>query len=167
MHDREKSDSAIVAEKPTNKAGRPDAESVEPRAEAEGNAGQHRTCRAQDRESVSQSLDRVREAARQRKKERFTTLLHHVSHEALRLAFFAGKRHFTSKLSSSLSLHSATREYPSFIPWAQAPSCPDTSPECAASPSTSCAQTAQPTSPGNFTSMPSTHFTRWHTRRRD
>ena len=92
MHDREKSDSAIVAEKPTNKAGRPAAEPVERRAETEGNAGQQRTCRAQDRGSVSQALDRVREVARQRKKERFTTLLHHVSPEALRLAFFALRR---------------------------------------------------------------------------
>ena len=92
MHDREKSDSAIVATKPTNKAGRPAAEPVERRAGTEGNAGQQRTCRAQDRESVSQALDRVREAARQRKKERFTTLLHHVSHEALRLSFFALRR---------------------------------------------------------------------------
>ena len=92
MHDREKSDSAIVATKPTNKAGRPAAEPMERRAGTEGNAGQQRTCRAQDRESVSQALDRVREAARQRKKERFTTLLHHVSHEALRLSFFALRR---------------------------------------------------------------------------
>ena len=38
MHDREKSDPAIVAGKPTNKAGRPAAESVEPRAGAKGNA---------------------------------------------------------------------------------------------------------------------------------
>ena len=32
MHDHEKSDSAIVAVKPTNKAGQPAAELVEPRA---------------------------------------------------------------------------------------------------------------------------------------
>ncbi len=64
MHGREKSDPAIVAGKPTNKAGRPAAEPVEPRAGAEGNAGQPRTCRAQNRVSVSQALDRVRQAAR-------------------------------------------------------------------------------------------------------
>ncbi len=63
MHGREKSDPAIVARKPTNKAGRPAAESVEQRAGAEGNAGQRRTRRAQDRESVSQALERVRQAA--------------------------------------------------------------------------------------------------------
>src|SRR5919198_544300 len=36
MNGRGKSDSAIVAGKPTNKAGQPAAESVEPSAEAEG-----------------------------------------------------------------------------------------------------------------------------------
>jgi hypothetical protein len=40
MYDREKSDPAIVAVKPTNKAGQLAAESVEPRAGAEGNASQ-------------------------------------------------------------------------------------------------------------------------------
>jgi RNA-directed DNA polymerase len=92
MHGRGKSGSAIVAGKPTNKAGRPATEPAEPRAEAEGNASQQSTRRAQDRESVSQALDRVRQAARQRKKERFTALLHHVSVDLLRLAFFALKR---------------------------------------------------------------------------
>ena len=37
MYDHEKSDPAIVAVKPTNKAGQPAAELVEPRAGAEGN----------------------------------------------------------------------------------------------------------------------------------
>jgi hypothetical protein len=63
MHEPEKSDSAIVATKPANKAGQLVAEPVERRAGTEGNAGQQRTCRAQDRESVSQALDRVRQAA--------------------------------------------------------------------------------------------------------
>ena len=40
MNGREKSDSAIVAMKPANKAGRPAAEQVEPRAGTKGNAGQ-------------------------------------------------------------------------------------------------------------------------------
>ena len=78
--------------KPTNKAGQPAAELVEPRAGTEGNAGQQSTRRAQNRESVSQALDRVRQAARQRKKERFTALFHHVSLDLLRMAFFALKR---------------------------------------------------------------------------
>src|SRR5215813_5622146 len=92
MNGRGKSDSAIVAGKPTNKAGQPAAESVEPSAEAEGNASQQSTRRAQDRESVSQALERIRQVARQRKKERFTSLFHHISVELLRVAFFALKR---------------------------------------------------------------------------
>src|SRR5881275_369883 len=92
MHGREKSDSAIVAGKPTNKAGQPAAEPVEPRAEAKGNASQQSTRRAQDRERVSQALERIRQVARQRKKERFTSLFHHISVELHRVAFFALKR---------------------------------------------------------------------------
>src|SRR3954462_7766319 len=60
MHGREKSDLARGAAKPANNDGRPSAELVERRAGAEGNAGQDRTRRAQDRVSVSQGLDRVR-----------------------------------------------------------------------------------------------------------
>ena len=92
MHGREKSDSAIVAMRPTNNAGRPAAEAVERRAGAEGNADQQSTRRAQDRESVSQALGRVPEAARQRKAEKFTTLFHHLSIPMLRTAFYELKR---------------------------------------------------------------------------
>jgi RNA-directed DNA polymerase len=87
-HEREKSDSAIVARKPTNNAEQSAAEPVEPRAETKGNASQQSTCRAQDRESESQALDRIRRAARQtRKKEKFTALFHHLSTDLLENAF--------------------------------------------------------------------------------
>ena len=92
MHGQEKSDPSIVAAKPTNKAGLPVAEPVEPREGAKGNMRQQRTRRAQDRESVSQVLVRVRKAARSRKAERFTSLLHHLDPAMLRTAFFALKR---------------------------------------------------------------------------
>lgn len=92
MNGREKSDPAIVARKPTNNAGRLAAESVERRAGTEGNATRQSTSRAQNRIDVSQALDRVRKAARQRKKERFTALLHHVTVERLDAAFLALKR---------------------------------------------------------------------------
>jgi len=74
MHDPEKSDSGIVATKPTNKARRPAAELVEPRPGTKGNADQQSTHRAQSRARVTQALDRVRKAARQRKKEQFTSI---------------------------------------------------------------------------------------------
>ena len=92
VNGREKSDSAVVATKPTNKAGQPAAEWAEPRAGTKGNTGQPHTRRAQNRASVSQGLERVRQAARQRKKERFTALLHHVTVDRLRESFFALKR---------------------------------------------------------------------------
>src|SRR5215467_2756875 len=92
MHDLEKSDSGIVAEKPTNKAGRPAAEPVEPRPGTEGNANQQSTLRTQGRERVTQALGRVRQAARQRKKEQFTALLHHITVDTLRVAYYALKR---------------------------------------------------------------------------
>jgi RNA-directed DNA polymerase len=92
MYGHGKSDSTIVAKKPANKAGKPVAEQVEPRVEAKGNAGQQSTYRAQDRSSVSQALERIRQAARTRKKEQFTTLLHHINMDMLRLAFLGTKR---------------------------------------------------------------------------
>ena len=92
MHDPEKSDSGRVAAKPTNKAGRPAAEPVEPRPGTKGNADQQSTHRTQSRARVTQALDRVRKAARQRKKGQFTALLHHINADTLRTAFYALKR---------------------------------------------------------------------------
>ena len=98
MHEGEKSDPAIVAVKPTNKVARAKAEQsaaersaaepVEPRAGTKGNAGQQSTCRAQSRVSVSQALERIRQVAKARKKEKFTSLLHHISIELLDEAFY-------------------------------------------------------------------------------
>ena len=89
MHGHEKSDSAIVATKLSNKARQPAAER---KAGTKGNTSQQSTRRAQIRESVSQALERVRNAARQRKKEKFTALLHHISPETLEVAFYVLKR---------------------------------------------------------------------------
>jgi RNA-directed DNA polymerase len=88
MHGRQKSDLGVVAQKLTNKPGRPEAESVERRPGAKGNGVGLHTHRTQGRMAVSQRLDRVRQAARQRKKERFTALFHHVDTDLLRESFF-------------------------------------------------------------------------------
>ena len=64
MYGHEKSDPAIVAVKPTNKAERSAAELVEPRAGTEGNARQLSTRRTQRRISVSQMLARIRQQRR-------------------------------------------------------------------------------------------------------
>jgi RNA-directed DNA polymerase len=86
------SDPVVVAVKPTNKAEQSAAEPVEPRTGAKGNASRQSTYRVQDRASVSQALERIRKAARERKKERFTALLHHISTDLLREAFRELKR---------------------------------------------------------------------------
>jgi RNA-directed DNA polymerase len=92
MYGGGKSDPGIVAEKPANNAEPSAAESVEPRTGTKGNADQQSTRQAQDWERVSQALARIRQAAKLRKKERFTSLLHHVSVDLLRLSFFALKK---------------------------------------------------------------------------
>ena len=92
MHEVEKSDLSIVALKRTNEAEGAASESVEPRERAKGNTGQDRMRRTLSRGSVLPGLDRVRERARQQKKERFTALLHHVDIEMLRSAFFSLQR---------------------------------------------------------------------------
>ena len=62
MHGPEKSDPAIVAMKPANKAEQSAAESVERRAGTKGNADQQSTHRTQSRANVSQALERIRQA---------------------------------------------------------------------------------------------------------
>ena len=92
MHDRETSDPSIVAMKPANKAERSAAELAERRGGAEGNAFQPSTLRTPSRDGLTEGLERVRTAARLKKKERFTALLHHVTVDLLRSAYSWLKR---------------------------------------------------------------------------
>ncbi|MBV8192225.1 MAG: hypothetical protein JOY64_22595 [Alphaproteobacteria bacterium] len=92
MHAAQKSDLAIVAGKPAKAAVAAAAEPAEPRAGAKGNAGQPDTRRTPGRVSVSPGLERVRIAARLKKEEKFTALLHHVDVALLRFAYQALKR---------------------------------------------------------------------------
>src|SRR5258705_3812721 len=92
MHGPEKSDSVVVAGKPTNKAERSVAEPVEPRTGTKGNADQQSARRAHDGVSVPRALERVCQEAGQKRKERFTALLQHVAPAMLRTAFYALKR---------------------------------------------------------------------------
>src|ERR1700730_13894928 len=93
MHGHEKSDPAIVAVKPANKAKKPAAEltaaePVEPRAGTKGNAGQQTMPWAQSQTSMPHALERIREVARERKKEKFISLLHHISVDLLEDVFY-------------------------------------------------------------------------------
>jgi RNA-directed DNA polymerase len=98
MHRHEKSDPAIVAMKPANKvellaAEQPAAvptaaESGEPRAGTKGNACQQTMPWAQSQISMPHALERIRKVAKERKKEKFISLLHHISIDLLEDAFY-------------------------------------------------------------------------------
>ena len=100
MNGDEKSDPTIVAMKPANEPLRRGKEWAEPRAcpkrrlgvGALGNARGPHEVRAQDRAASSSGIDRVREVAREKKGERFTTLLHHIDAALLRQAYYWLKR---------------------------------------------------------------------------
>ena len=98
MHGHEKSDPAIVAMKPANKveqlaaeqsAAEPTAaEPVEPRVGTKGNACQQTMPWAQSQTSMPHALERIRKVARERKKEKFISLSHHISIDLLEDAFY-------------------------------------------------------------------------------
>lgn len=92
VHVGGESDNLVVPTKQANKAGRPAAEPVEGRGLTKGNTRQPTMCRAQDRESVWDRLEGVRQLARRDKEVRFTTLLHHVNIDLLRASYLALNR---------------------------------------------------------------------------
>ena len=79
MHVMEESDCPVVPMKQPNKEGKPSAEAVEGRARPKENDVQLHMHPTQSGERVSQGLSGVRRVARERKQERFTALLHHVT----------------------------------------------------------------------------------------
>src|SRR5271165_1546234 len=90
---REESDWAEVPVKPLNKEAQAAlAEVVEGRAQTKENDAGPGTSPTRSGERVSQGLGGVRQAARDRKQERFTALLHHVTVELLRGSYYALKR---------------------------------------------------------------------------
>jgi RNA-directed DNA polymerase len=92
MHVPEKSDRAEVPMNQPNKGEQSSAEAGEGRARIKENIGQSNTSPTQSGERVSQGLSGVRQAARERKQERFTALLHHLTVDLLRDSFYALRR---------------------------------------------------------------------------
>jgi len=88
-HAPEESDRAILSMNQTNKEERSSAEPGEKRVRAKENIVQPNTNPTQSGERVSQGLSGVREAAKKRRQERFTALLHHVSVDLLRDSYYA------------------------------------------------------------------------------
>jgi RNA-directed DNA polymerase len=92
MNVQEKSDSAVLPVNRSNNEGRPSAEAGEGRAPTKENIVHSNMRPTQSGERVSHGLDGVRKAARERKHERFTALLHHLSVGLLRDSFYALQR---------------------------------------------------------------------------
>ena len=92
VHVLEKSDCAIVPVNQSNKEGQPSAEAGEGRAQTKENIVPSHMHPTQSGKRMSQGLDGVRKAARERKQERFTALLHHLSVDLLRDSFYALQR---------------------------------------------------------------------------
>jgi RNA-directed DNA polymerase len=88
-HAGEESDCAIVPLKQPNKGAQAPAEVVEGRARTKENDAESGTSPTRSGERVSQGLGGVRQAARERKQERFTALLHHLTVELLRESDYA------------------------------------------------------------------------------
>ena len=88
----EKSDTAIVPRKSTNKPSKVGAELMEGRAVTKRNTHASVGDRTQSRASVTSRLMGVREAARRDKRTKFTALFHHVTTQFLRESFYQLKR---------------------------------------------------------------------------
>jgi len=88
-----KSDRPIVPGKSPNKAEGRAAEAMEGRDRTKGNLFEGNTLWTQGRDGVHSALERVRQAAKEDRKQRFTALLRHVYDiERLRTAYLAIKR---------------------------------------------------------------------------
>jgi len=93
MDEHGKSDRSIVPANRPNNASEQAAEAGEGRERTKGNMPERNALRTQSREGVPSALERVRQAARRDRKQRFTALLHHVYDvDQLRAAYFAVKR---------------------------------------------------------------------------
>jgi retron-type reverse transcriptase len=84
--------SGVVPAKQPNKSGRPPAEVVEGRPLTKENTQESIPYWTQSQESGSNGLARVREAAKQNGKQKFTALLHHVSIDLLRESYYSLKK---------------------------------------------------------------------------
>ena len=89
---QEKSDCAVIPVNRPNKEGQPSAEVGEGRAQTKENIVPSHMHPTQSEKRMSQGLDGVRIAAKERKQERFTALLHHLNVDLLRDSFYALQR---------------------------------------------------------------------------
>ena len=89
MYADEESDEGVVPMKRSNNEGVSSAETVEGRTSPKGNGGQTAAARTLRRDTASNGLAAVRQAARQSKTVRFTALLHHITTDLLKRSYLA------------------------------------------------------------------------------
>jgi len=92
VHALEESDCAVVPVKRPNQETLVSAEVVEGRAQTKENDAGPGTSPTRSGERMSQGLGGVRQVAREKKQERFTALLHHLTIDLLRDSYYALKR---------------------------------------------------------------------------
>jgi RNA-directed DNA polymerase len=92
MYVSEESDSGTVLMSRSNKDGKPLAEGEEGRPLIKENTHQSSTPSTQSETRVSQGLAGVRRTAKEKKEQKFTALLHHLTVGLLRDSFYALKR---------------------------------------------------------------------------
>ena len=92
MNGLKQSDSVIVPLRAANKGGSSPAEPTEGRTGTKGNPRRQSMHRTRGRDRMSQAAKRIRQAATRKPKEKLTALLHHITTEALRSAYFSLKK---------------------------------------------------------------------------
>jgi len=110
-----KSDGDIVPKKPANKGAQPPAEPMEGRSPTKRNPQEEATVRVQDREAVSNRLERVRQRAEADKTEVFVNLFSLLKVPLLREAFYALKRNASPGLDG-VSWHQYERKLEARLP---------------------------------------------------
>src|SRR5215211_3331282 len=109
MDEHGKSDRFVVPGNSPNNAPERAAEAGEGRGRTKGNTPERNVLRTQSRGGAPSALERVRQAAKANRKQRFTALLHHVYDvEQLRAAYFAVKRDAAAGIDGATWQHYGT-----------------------------------------------------------
>jgi group II intron reverse transcriptase/maturase len=109
MDERGKSDRFVVPVNSWNNAPERAADAGEGRERTKGNTPERNASRTQSRPHAPSALERVRQAAKKDRKQRFTALLHHVYDvERLRAAYVAMKRDAAAGIDGETWQHYGT-----------------------------------------------------------
>jgi len=109
MDEHGKSDRSVVPANSPNTVSEQAMEVGEGRERTKGNTPERNASRTQSRPHAPSALERVRQAAKQDRKQRFTALLHHVYDvERLRAAYFAMKRDAAAGIDGETWQHYGT-----------------------------------------------------------